>query len=93
METPEGNLEGEELIPFTAETLPLSSEVIQQSISLIARTASGTSHAYTRLEIHDSQITSVAEIKNFPHLRYIVSFFMFSWKSIKSASLGYFYYG
>jgi hypothetical protein len=63
----------EEEIPYTAETLPLSSEVIQQHISLIARTASGTSHAFTRLEIHDAQITSVAEIKNYPHLRYIVS--------------------
>ena len=66
--------EAEEEIPFTADQQPLTLAQVQSSISLLARTVQGTSHAYTRLEIHDAQITSLGgHLKGFPHLRYIVS--------------------
>lgn len=64
--------EEEDAIPVTAETLPLTTELISQNLSLIARTAVGLSHAYTRLELHEKEITNLNAISSFPHLRYIV---------------------
>ncbi|KAJ3270404.1 Leucine-rich repeat-containing protein 23 [Terramyces sp. JEL0728] len=63
--------EDEEVIPVTSETLPLTAELISQNLSLIARTAVGLSHAYTRLEVHEKEITNLNAIAGFPHLRYI----------------------
>ncbi|KAJ3310283.1 Leucine-rich repeat-containing protein 23 [Boothiomyces sp. JEL0838] len=63
--------EEEDAIPVTAETLPLTTELISQNLSLIARTAVGLSHAYTRLELHEKEITNLNAISSFPHLRYI----------------------
>ncbi|KAJ3320321.1 Leucine-rich repeat-containing protein 23 [Boothiomyces sp. JEL0866] len=64
-------VEEEEAIPVTSETLPLTAELISQNLSLIARTAVGLSHAYTRLELHEKEITNLNAIAAFPHLRYI----------------------
>lgn len=75
--TQEQQQEVEEEIPFTADQQPLTLAQVQSSISLLARTVQGTSHAYTRLEIHDAQITSLGgHLKGFPHLRYIVGYFI-----------------
>ncbi len=58
---------------YAADAYPLSSDIISQRISLIARTANGVSHAFTRFEIHDTEITNLNGLNEFPHLRYIVS--------------------
>eukprot|EP00842_Homolaphlyctis_polyrhiza_P005339 jgi/Hompol1/5806/HPOL_004744-RA len=40
-------------------------------MSLIARTGSGLSHAYTRLEVHNAGITTLGVLEKFSHLRYV----------------------
>jgi hypothetical protein len=60
-----------------APSNPLTSELIAQHISLLARTGNGLSHAYTRLEIHDKKLTDIDVLENYVHLRYIVSFMYF----------------
>lgn len=64
----------EEQFAYASDSVPLTTDLISQNISLVARTANGLSNAFTRFEIHDSQITNLANLKGFPHLRYIVSF-------------------
>ncbi|KAI9342893.1 hypothetical protein BDR26DRAFT_858945 [Obelidium mucronatum] len=49
----------------------LSSEMVGQHISLLARTGNGLSHAYTRLEIHSKNLTNIDVLENYLHLRYI----------------------
>ncbi|KAJ3302314.1 Leucine-rich repeat-containing protein 23 [Kappamyces sp. JEL0829] len=67
----ESPVSAEDPAPYAADAFPLTPELISQHISLIARTANGVSHAFTRLEIHDSEITNLASLQSFPHLRYI----------------------
>ncbi|KAJ3397223.1 Leucine-rich repeat-containing protein 23 [Lobulomyces angularis] len=52
-------------------TKPLTVEMIAQGISLLARTGNGNSHAYTRLELHNLNITSIDVLETFCHLRYL----------------------
>ncbi|ORY53130.1 L domain-like protein [Rhizoclosmatium globosum] len=49
----------------------LTSEMVGQHISLLARTGNGLSHAYTRLEIHSKNLTNIDVLENYLHLRYI----------------------
>ncbi|KAJ2996173.1 Leucine-rich repeat-containing protein 23, partial [Globomyces sp. JEL0801] len=63
--------EEEEAIPVSADMLPLTPELIASSLSLVARTAQGLSHAFTRLEIHEKEITNLNALETYPHLRYV----------------------
>lgn len=65
-------VEEEEVIPYSSDTSPLTVELISGHISLIARTANGCEHAFTRLELHEKDITNLANLGSFPHLRYVV---------------------
>jgi hypothetical protein len=65
----------EEEATIPADQNPLTTEVISQNLSLIGRTANGLSHAYLRLELHEKEITNTSGLNQFPHVRYLVSFF------------------
>ncbi|KAI8930289.1 hypothetical protein BC831DRAFT_440006 [Entophlyctis helioformis] len=56
---------------LSPSAVPLTIDLISKSLSLIARTGTGLSHAYTRLEIHGKGITNLEAIDKFPHLRYV----------------------
>lgn len=60
-------------IAVTADSVPLTLDLIAPNVSLIGRTATGLSHAYIRLEMHEKDITNLNNLQNYPHLRYIVS--------------------
>ncbi|KAI8820262.1 uncharacterized protein EV422DRAFT_597359 [Fimicolochytrium jonesii] len=50
---------------------PLTAGLIQPSISLLARTGDGLSHAYTRLSLPSHSLTDIAILKNYTNLRYV----------------------
>ncbi|KAI9140723.1 hypothetical protein BKA69DRAFT_1029249 [Paraphysoderma sedebokerense] len=50
---------------------PLSGEIIGASISLIAPTSTGLSHAFVRLDVSNKEISTIDALAEFPHLRYI----------------------
>lgn len=65
--------DGLEPLQVTAQSNPLTQEMISSAISLIGRTVEGNSHAYIRLELHQKEITNLSNLDKFPHLRYIVA--------------------
>ncbi|KAJ3064296.1 Leucine-rich repeat-containing protein 23 [Podochytrium sp. JEL0797] len=63
--------EGDDENKVVEDSEVLTSDMIGQNISLLARTGNGLSHAYTRLEIHSKNITNIEILENYLHLRYI----------------------
>ena len=49
----------------------LTTDLIAENISLLARTGNGLSYAFTRLELHGKPITDLDILESYPHLRYI----------------------
>ncbi|KAJ3092689.1 Leucine-rich repeat-containing protein 23 [Quaeritorhiza haematococci] len=49
----------------------LTSEMVTEGVSLLARTGNGLSYAYTRLELHGKGITDLLLLEQYPHLRYL----------------------
>ena len=44
-----------------------------KGLSVLARTGNGLSHAYTKLELHNTGATTIDAVEYYPHIRYIVS--------------------
>jgi Leucine-rich repeat (LRR) protein len=55
----------------SADTTPLTQELISQNVSLVGRTANGLSHAFLRLELHEKEVTNTSGLAQYPHLRYV----------------------
>ena len=78
--------------PTVFETKALTADIIASGISLLARTGNGVSHAYTRLDIKNADISDVQILENYNHLRYLVnyinleSFKQQNYRCIKSSS-------
>ncbi|KAJ1340426.1 hypothetical protein BSLG_004829 [Batrachochytrium salamandrivorans] len=58
-------------ISSSHNSTPLTPELISKSVSLISRTGDGLSYAYSRLDIHNTGVTSLDTLETYPHLRYI----------------------
>ena len=48
-----------------------ASDLVAESISLLARTGNGLSYAYTKLEFHGKTVPDLDVLESFPHLRYV----------------------
>ncbi|KAI9202928.1 uncharacterized protein BJ171DRAFT_600383 [Polychytrium aggregatum] len=64
-------MEASSVVPKSAAPGALTAELVGQNLSLLARTGNGLNHAYTRLEIHNKDITNLDILENYPHLRYL----------------------
>jgi histidinol dehydrogenase len=62
-----------EEIKVTSEPIQLSLEQIEQSVSLLSKTANGLEHCFTRFEIHGQSFSNTDNLSLYPHLRFIVS--------------------
>lgn len=63
---PEEQGEGENIIENK-----LTMENAGKGLSLLCKTASGLSHAYVRLDVHEKKLTDVSVLDRFKHLRYV----------------------
>lgn len=67
------NLEDIKATEEEFEPVQLSPSLIEQSVSLISKTANGLEHCFTKLEIHGQNFTHTDNLNLYPHLRFYVS--------------------
>ncbi|XP_033642085.1 leucine-rich repeat-containing protein 23-like [Asterias rubens] len=50
---------------------PLTEDIVGECLSLLTKIGSGLAHAYVRLDVKDREVTDVAILSSFIHLRYV----------------------
>ncbi|KAK0142254.1 Leucine-rich repeat-containing protein 23 [Merluccius polli] len=54
-----------------ARVCPLTQDTIVPGLSLLCRTGNGLSHAFVKLDLRDKELTDIAALSHFVHLRFL----------------------
>ncbi|CAL8325702.1 unnamed protein product [Merluccius merluccius] len=54
-----------------AHVCPLTQDAIAPGLSLLCRTGNGLSHAFVKLDLRDKELTDIAALSHFVHLRFL----------------------